>query len=88
MKSKKPKSRNNTAEFLTFTYQTGADGVDVHVKDRSVWLSQKGIGKLFDTTSDNVSLQKTGGRSICLLKHFYAILGSENNDFYKRRISL
>jgi len=56
VKSEKPKIRNSTAEFLTFTYQTGADGVDVHVQDSTVWLSQKGIGKLFDTTTDNISL--------------------------------
>ena len=56
MKSEKPKIRNSTAEFLTFTYQTGADGVDVHVQDSTVWLSQKAIGKLFDTTTDNISL--------------------------------
>ncbi|MCX6858447.1 MAG: hypothetical protein NTV80_26525 [Verrucomicrobia bacterium] len=33
--------RNSTAEFLTFAYQTGGDGVEVWVQDGTIWLSQK-----------------------------------------------
>ena len=43
-KKKSPKSvriRNSTAEFLTFAYQTGGDGVEVRVQDGTIWLSQK-----------------------------------------------
>lgn len=46
--------RNSTAEFLTFAYQTGGDGVEVRVQDGTVWLSQKGMGQLFETTPENV----------------------------------
>lgn len=46
--------RNRTAEFLTFAYQTGGDGVDVRVQDGTIWLSQKNIGLLFATTPENV----------------------------------
>ena len=46
--------RNSTAEFLTFAYQTGGDGVEVRVQDGTIWLSQKSIGLLFDTTPENV----------------------------------
>jgi len=46
--------RNGTAEFLIFSYQTGGDGVEVRVQDGTIWLSQKFIGQLFDTTSENV----------------------------------
>lgn len=46
--------RNSTAEFLTFAYQTGGDGVEVRVEDGTIWLSQKHIGQLFDTTPENV----------------------------------
>lgn len=56
-KKKSPNSvriRNSTAEFLTFAYQTGGDGVEVRVQDGTIWLSQKNIGLLFDTTPDNV----------------------------------
>ena len=48
--------RNSTAEFLTFAYQTGGDGVDVRVQDGSIWLPQKGMAQLFETSSDNISL--------------------------------
>jgi hypothetical protein len=43
-KKKSPNSmrlRNSTAEFLTFAYQTGGDGVEVRVLDGTIWLSQK-----------------------------------------------
>ena len=46
--------RNSTAEFLTFAYQTGGDGVEVRVQDGMIWLSQKHIGQLFETTPENV----------------------------------
>ena len=46
--------RNSIAEFLIFSYQTGGDGVEVRVQDGTIWLSQKLIGTLFDTTPENV----------------------------------
>ena len=58
-KKKTPKSvriRNSTAEFLTFAYQTGGDGVEVRVQDGTIWLSQKNMGELFTTSSDNIGL--------------------------------
>ena len=48
--------RNSTAEFLIFSFQTGGDGVEVRVQDGTVWLSQKNMGQLFDTSSDNIGL--------------------------------
>jgi hypothetical protein len=48
--------RNNTAEFLILSYRTGGDGVDVRVQNSTLWVSQKQMGLLFDTSSDNVGL--------------------------------
>jgi len=48
--------RNGTAEFLIFAYQSKGDGVEVRVQDGTIWLSQKNMGLLFDTSSDNVGL--------------------------------
>ena len=48
--------RNSTAEFLTFAYQSKGDGVEVRVQDGTIWLSQKNMGVLFDTSSDNIGL--------------------------------
>ena len=56
-KKKSPNSvrlRNSTAEFLTFAYQTGGDGVEVRVENGTIWLSQKNMGLLFETTPENV----------------------------------
>ena len=47
---------NSTAEFLVFAYQSKGDGVEVRVQDGTIWLSQKNMGLLFDTSSDNVGL--------------------------------
>jgi hypothetical protein len=46
--------RNSTAEFLTFAYQSGGDGVEVRVQQGTIWLSQKGMGLLFATTPENI----------------------------------
>ena len=40
--------RNSTADFLVFTKDSEADGIEVRVQDHEVWLTQKGIGQLFD----------------------------------------
>ncbi len=48
--------RNSTAEFLTFAYQTGGDGVEVRVEAGTIWLSQRHMGELFSTSSDNIGL--------------------------------
>ena len=54
-KNKKSLSiRNNTAEFLTFSYQSDGDEIEVRMQDSTIWLTQKQIGSLFDTTSQNV----------------------------------
>ena len=48
--------RNSTAEFLIFTKQSKEKTIEVTVDDESVWLSQKLIAELFDTTRNNVTM--------------------------------
>lgn len=48
MTNKKLQIRNSTAEFLIFTNQMKEDGIEVMVKDETVWLSQKLIALLFE----------------------------------------
>jgi hypothetical protein len=55
-KSPSLKIRNSTAEFLMFTADSHQDGIEVRFQDETVWLSQKMMGILFDTSSDNISL--------------------------------
>ena len=40
--------RNSTAEFLIFTRQAGENGIEVRVKDETVWLTQKLMATLFE----------------------------------------
>lgn len=40
--------RNSTADFLVFTKDSETDGIEVRAQDHEVWLTQKGIGQLFD----------------------------------------
>ncbi|MBE2280663.1 MAG: virulence RhuM family protein [Ignavibacteriaceae bacterium] len=48
--------RNSTAEFLMFTADTRADGIEVRYENETVWLSQKMMSVLFDCSTDNISL--------------------------------
>jgi hypothetical protein len=56
MPTKTLQIRNSTAEFLIFTKQAGENGIEVHVQDGTIWLSQKLIATLFDCSIDNISL--------------------------------
>ncbi len=58
MKDKKDafQIRNSTIDFLVFTKQNSEDGIEVRVHDENVWLTQKNMARLFDCSSDNISL--------------------------------
>lgn len=47
-KNNKLQIRNSTVDFLVFTKDAHEDGIEVHVQDHDVWLTQKAIGQLFD----------------------------------------
>ena len=55
-KNNKLQIRNSTAEFLIFTNQSGGESIEVRVQDGTIWLSQKNMGLLFDTSNDNIGL--------------------------------
>jgi len=83
--------RNSTSEFLTFAYQTGGDGIEVRVQDGTIWLSQKLIAKLFDTTIDNISLHlkniySEGELSEISTSEDYSIVQTEGNRAVNRNI--
>jgi len=53
-KDKKIRIRNSTAEFLVFTSQAGERGIEVHVAEETVWLTQKLMATLFEVTVPTV----------------------------------
>ena len=48
--------RNSTAEFLIFASQAKEKGIEVRYEGETIWLSQKLMAKLFDTSTDNIGL--------------------------------
>lgn len=52
---KKLQIRNSTAEFLIFTTQSGADGIEVRYEDETIWLTQKLMAALFDVTIPTIN---------------------------------
>lgn len=47
---------NKELQFLIYNTPQEDIKVDVVMKDETIWLTQKAMGKLFDTSSDNISL--------------------------------
>lgn len=56
MKNKKLQIRNSTAEFLTFTAETGERSLEVMYAEENVWATQDMMAILYDTTKQNISL--------------------------------
>jgi len=48
--------RNSTAEFLIFANQNQAEGIEVRFQNEMIWLTQRLMAKLFDCSTDNISL--------------------------------
>ncbi len=48
--------RSSSAEFLIFERQTHDKGIQVRFEDGDLWLTQKSIGELFNTTRNNVTM--------------------------------
>ena len=45
--------RNN---FITYTTDDGQVKIEVRLEDENVWLTQKAMAELFNTTKQNISL--------------------------------
>ncbi|WET00565.1 virulence RhuM family protein [Flavobacterium sp. YJ01] len=46
---------NNETKFIIYNHPSGNVRVDVFVQDETVWLTQKGMSELFDTTTQNIT---------------------------------
>jgi hypothetical protein len=85
--------RNSTAEFLTFAYQTGGDGVEVRVQGGMIWLSQKNMGALFETSADNVGLHlknifKDGELKADSVTEDFSVTASDGKNYVVKHYNL
>ena len=48
--------RSSSAEFLIFERQTHNKGIKVRFEEGNLWLTQKAIGELFNTTRNNITM--------------------------------
>ena len=67
--------RNSTADFLVFTKDSETDGIEVRVRDHEVWLTQKGIGQLFDVDRSVVAkhLRKMNYPKVQLVQNLHKL---------------
>ena len=48
--------RSSSAEFLIFEQQKKEKGIEVRFENGDLWLTQKALGELFDTTRNNITM--------------------------------
>lgn len=56
MKNKNLIIRSTSAEFLIFEMQKKEKGIEVRFEDGDLWLTQKLLGELYDTTRNNITM--------------------------------
>ena len=83
--------RNSTAEFLIFTKQAGGNDVEVRIQDGTIWLSQKTMGLLFETSSDNIGVHLKNIYAEGELQEFsttedYSVVQQEGNREVRRTV--
>ena len=47
--------RSSSAEFLIFEQQKKEKGIEVRFEDGDLWLTQKALGELYDTSKQDIS---------------------------------
>lgn len=70
--------RSSSAEFLIFERQKGEKGIDVRFEDGDLWLTQKAIADLFNTSKQDVSYH---------LKNIFSTLELEENSVVKKYLT-
>ena len=70
--------RSSSAEFLIFERQKGEKGIEVRFEDGDLWLTQKAIADLFDTSKQDVSYH---------LKNIFNTLELEEKSVVKKYLT-
>ncbi len=48
--------QKNESQILLYQTEDGTQRIEVHLQDETVWLSQKLMAELFQTTSQNINM--------------------------------
>jgi hypothetical protein len=85
--------RNSTAEFLVFTKQADAEGIEVRVQDGTIWLSQRLMALLFDTSTDNIGLHlknifNAGELSEISVTEVFSVTASDGKNYKVKHYNL
>ncbi len=48
--------RSSSAEFLIFEMQKKQKGIEVRFEEGDLWLTQKALGELYNTTRNNITM--------------------------------
>ncbi len=51
--------KNTTTQFLIFTAESGTPQIEVRIEGEMIWLTQKLMAELFDTTVQNINMHLT-----------------------------
>ena len=70
--------RSSSAEFLIFERQKGEKGIEVRFENGDLWLTQKSIADLFNTSKQDVSYH---------LKNIFSTLELEENSVVKKYLT-
>ncbi len=70
--------RSSVSEFLIFEQQKGEKGIEVRFEDGDLWLTQKAIADLFDTSKQDISYH---------LKNIFDTLELKENSVVKKYLT-
>ncbi len=70
--------RSNSAEFLIFDRQIHKNGIEVRFEDGDLWVTQKGIGELYNTSKQDISYH---------LKNIFESFELEENSVVKKYLT-
>ncbi|MFC1566478.1 virulence RhuM family protein [bacterium] len=93
MKDKKVQIRNSTSEILIFSTQERKDSIEVRFQQDTIWLSQKLMAKLFDCSTDNISLHlknifKEGELDKKAVVEFFSVTASDGKKYNTKHYNL
>ncbi len=58
----------NQGQILLYQTEDGRQRIEVHLENETVWLSQKGMVELFQTTPQNINIHRIFFQKVKFLK--------------------